>query len=221
MAVALSRYGLTWGDLVLNGLRPTTVGAGPMGFWAKGRPGMGRTRTAVHIGQCAGGADCDSRLKSILVYALRHNEDTNGPFGFDRLAARISTALPMWVVKQYVRRIDRAHTRSTSDADAGPSLLADSAWWASEAAASLAAELESSSLYQEYLAVVNENVFAEFLAALVAEQAELGPDTEAEIETLFALLSAPEHFMWGLVQLEHIPDYSIDPLLCPLPAPLK
>ena len=57
----------------------------------------------------------------------------------------------------------------------GVDLVEDRAWWASEACASLAAELESSSLYQQYLAVVNDNVFAEFLAALVAEQAELGP----------------------------------------------
>ena len=173
MAVALSRYGLTWGDLVLNGLRPTTAGAGPMGFWEKGQPGAQRVRTNVHVGECAGGADCGSQLKSILVYALRHNEDTNGPFGHDRLAARISTALPMWVVKQYVQRIDRV--RTATGTGSGVDLVEDRAWWASEACASLAAELESSSLYQQYLAVVNDNVFAEFLAALVAEQAELGP----------------------------------------------
>ena len=35
------------------------------------------------------------------------------------------------------------------------------------------------------------------------------------MEALFGELSAPTHFMWGLVQLEHIPDYTLDPLLCP------
>ena len=93
--------GLTWADLVAEGLSSRgdsggkavdasdagesqvdhlSSGAGTSAFWTAGQPGAARARTKVLPGQCADGTVCKSDLVGKLLFALRHNADTSGPF---------------------------------------------------------------------------------------------------------------------------------------------
>ena len=47
-----------------------------------------------------GGVACASEMRRQLLFALRHNEVSNGPLGLSLASVRLAAPLPMWRVRE-------------------------------------------------------------------------------------------------------------------------
>lgn len=209
LTIGLPRYGLSFSDVVLNGFQtPKAI----MALWARGTPGSTRRRTRVAPGQCAGGVECGTELMKTLVYMLRHNEDTNGPYGSGLSSARLAATLPMWTVKPYVAKL-------RADLHAGPEVAAGAAGAQRSRLAKVMDGVKKSGLYRQYQQAVDADVMREMFAGLVSTGG--APATDEDILALFAKISSPVHFVRGLLQVEHVPDYQVsnEPKHCPRARP--
>lgn len=198
--------GLTWADVVAGGLDADDVGGkGTTEFWTSGMPGNARQKTGVLPGQCAGGTQCKSALVGKLLFALRHNTDTNGPFALVAESVLLAEPLPMWIVRKYRNTIQAWLAKGKTEAGA------------SYTRALLEEVVALTPLYQQYKQSIVDNAVVAQLFAMNPSPGELLGDAAdpTELQSLIERLGTPAHFIKGLLHVKQVNGYTVDQSECP------
>ena len=149
-------------------------------------------------GQCASGERCKSELVGKLMFALRHNADTSGPFALVPESVLLAEPLPMWIVKKYLQTIRGWRKNQEVQPGYTEALLME--------------VVAETPLYKEYKALVDGAVVSQ-LFAMNPTPGALGDP--AELADLIKWLGTPTHFVKGLLRVRQVLGYNVNQKECP------
>lgn len=205
LAIGLPHVGVAWGDVVLAGLGEGAEAQGnlgalltdrdPFALWE--RTADGRKRTSMQPGTCTldDTPACNDFGKE-LFKALRHNDETNAPFGSTTGTAVLAEPLPMWLLREWraaVKKVIKASEEVATKLKV--KLKASAAKGIAALKATVLTQIHSTlALSEGYIHYVNVVVPAAVKEMLVVNQ---NPKALLSLKENIKLLSSPAHFTRG------------------------